>query len=101
MANPETILGSSPADFNSSMAYALHGDMRRLLITAIVGSLLLPIGMAEFLQPQFFFEGTGELLVRRLVGLLVALGGATLLFGGLVGALFKLVTDAMILAHAQ
>lgn len=97
--DPEEILGDSPADFDSSFAYALHSEMRRLLIVAILGLLVFPTGLAMFFDPGFFLEGTGEEFVRRVVGLLLALAGAGLLFGGLVGALFKLITDANIVAQ--
>ena len=39
MPNPEDILSDSPADFDSSFAYALHGEMRRLLIVTILGTM--------------------------------------------------------------
>jgi hypothetical protein len=96
--DPETLLGGSPADFDSAFAYALHGEMRRLLIVTIVGTLVFPIGLAMFLDPGFFLEGAGEALIRRTIGLLLTLAGAAFLFGGLIGALFKLITDANILA---
>ena len=100
MQNPEDVLAGSPADFDSSLAYALHGDMRRLIIVAVVGSLLLPLGLAEFLQPQFFV-GTGEAAVRRFIGLIVAIVGGAFLFGGLVAIVFKTMADAMMFANAR
>lgn len=98
MPDPEDILADSPADFDSSFAYALHGEMRRLIIVTIVGALLFPVGMATFFDPSFFTQ-SGEAVVRQVIGLVAALAGAGLLFGGLVGTLFKLVTDANIVAR--
>ena len=100
MPQPEDTLRNSPVDFDSAVAYALHPEMRRLIILYIVGALLLPVGLALFLDPAIFREFASG-LVRRLFGLLVAIVGATFLFGGLVGALFKLVADANILAESQ
>ena len=96
MTDAEDILVDSPADFDSSLAYALHSEMRRLIIVWIVGALLTPVGVRMLLAPRSLPIGPG--IVVRAVGLAVAVGGATLLFGGLVGALFKLVTDANIVA---
>ena len=100
MSDPEEVLSDSPADFDSSFAYALHPEMRRLIIVAVVGSLILPIGLAMFLDPGFVI-GPAEQLLRQMIGLLLAIVGAALLFGGLVGALFKIVTDANIVAEAH
>jgi hypothetical protein len=100
MPQPEDTLRNSPVDFDSAVAYALHSEMRRLIILYIVGTLLLPVGLALFLDPAIFREFANG-LVRRLVGLLVAIIGATFLFGGLIGALFKLVADANILAESE
>lgn len=100
MADPETVLSDSPADFDSSLAYAWHGEMRRLLIVTIVGSLLLPIGLAMFLDPLNFADFS-ERLVRQGLGLLFALVGAAFFYGGVVAILFKIVTDASILAAEQ
>jgi len=96
MADPEDTLRDSPVDFDSAVAYALHSEMRRLLILYVVGTLLLPIGLGMYFDPAFapfVLE-----IVRSLVGLAVALVGAVFLFGGLVGAAFKLVADANLLA---
>jgi len=98
MAEPEDTLSESPVDFDSAVAYALHPEMRRLVILYVVGSLLLPIGISMFVSPGLFGEFAGG-LVRRLVGLVVALVGATFFVGGLVGGAFKLVADANILAE--
>ncbi|MFT4957605.1 MAG: hypothetical protein ACI9PP_002049 [Halobacteriales archaeon] len=94
MADPEEILPESPVDFETAVAYALHPEMRRLIILYVVGAVLLPVGLSLFLNPGF---GYWEQVVGRLLGLLVAIGGATFLFAGLVGAIFKLVTDANLL----
>lgn len=99
MSAPEDVLTDSPADFDSSFAYALHGDMRRLLIVTIVGSILLPLGLALFIDPAVF--GGGARLVRRIIGLAIGLVGAAFLYGGLIGVLFKVVTDANIVAAAN
>lgn len=96
MTDPVDVLRESPVDFGAAVAYALHPEMRRLLILYLVGTLLLPVGVAVFIDPGHF--GILREIVRRVVGLIVAVVGATFLFGGLVGAVFKLVTDANILA---
>jgi len=96
MAEPEDTLRDSPVDFDSAVAYALHSEMRRLLILYVVGTLLLPIGLGLYFDP-----GLGPFvpaLIRGVVGLAITILGAVFLFGGLVGAAFKLVTDANILA---
>jgi len=99
MSDPEDVLRDSPADFDSSLAYALHGEMRRLLIVTFLGSILFPLGLGLFLDPGPFL-GTFEGLLRQAVGLVVALVGAAFLFGGIVAVLFKTVTDATIVAQA-
>ncbi|WP_436929781.1 hypothetical protein [Halosimplex halobium] len=98
MAEPEDTLARSPVDFDSAVAYALHPEMRRLIILYLVGTLLLPIGLSMFLDP-FTFGGLAR-LIRRVIGLGIMLVGATFFFGGVVGAAFKLVADANILAAA-
>jgi len=97
MAEPEDTLRDSPVDFDSAVAYALHDEMRRLLILYIVGTLLLPIGLGLYFDPGVVGRGFQEPL-RQLIGLVITLVGATFLFSGLVGAAFKLVADANILA---
>lgn len=99
MAAPEDVLPRSPADFDSSLAYALHGEMRRLLIVTIVGSILLPVGLVWFLSPDTAFVGWR--LVQRLIGLGLALAGATFFYGGIVAILFKVFTDAGIVAEGS
>jgi hypothetical protein len=99
MAEPEHTLRDSPVDFDSAVAYALHPEMRRLIILYITGTVLLPAGMALFLDPTRF--PLVRAVVQQLVGLAIAVVGAALLFGGLVGAAFKLVTDANRLAARQ
>jgi hypothetical protein len=98
MVEPEDTLGESPVDFESAVAYALHPEMRRLIILYIVGAVLLPSGLALFLDPGYVFW---ERFIGRLLGLGIAVVGATFLFAGLVGAVFKLVTDANLLAAAE
>lgn len=98
MPEPEDTLRQSPVDFDSAVAYALHPVMRRLIILYVVGTLLLPIGLGLFVEPALFGEFANG-LVRRGIGLLVALIGATFFVGGLVGGAFKLVADANILAE--
>ena len=100
MPDPEDVLSDSPADFDSSLAYALHGEMRRLLIVTFLGSILFPLGLGLFLDPGPFLS-TFEELLRQAVGLAVALVGAAFLFGGIVAVLFKTVTDATLLARAN
>ena len=100
MTDAEDSLVDSPADFDSSLAYALHPEMRRLIIVWIVGALVTPVGIRMLLRPRWISTAIPGIVVS-LVGLVVAVVGATLLFGGLVGALFKLVTDANIVAATQ
>ncbi len=100
MSTPEKLLADSPADFDSSFAYALHPEMRRLLIAAIVGSLLLPIGLALFIDPRLY-GGRATFLIWRVLGLGIGLLGAILFYGGVVGALFKIITDAYIVGSAN
>jgi hypothetical protein len=99
MKDPEDVLANSPADFDSSFAYALHSEMRRLIIVTVVGSLLLPIGLGMFFNPGFLLDTSGE-IINQLIGLALALVGAVLFYGGLVGVLFKIVTDANIISQA-
>ncbi len=97
MAQPERLLADSPADFDSSLAYALHAEMRRLLIVMIVGSILLPTGLMIFFEPSMWLP-LGMMFVHQLVGLVLAIVGAAFFYGGAVAILFKIVTDATIIA---
>lgn len=99
MTEPEEILRDSPVDFDSAVAYALHPEMRRLLILYVAGTVLLPVGLTAFLDPPFvgfLFE-----VVVRLIGLALSVVAAAFLFGGVVGAALKVVTDANVLAREQ
>lgn len=100
MAAPPDRLRDSPVDFETAVAYALHPEMRRLIILYIVGVIILPVGLEMFLTGGAFVTLPLD-IIQRLIGLLLAIGGATLLFGGLVGTAFKLVTDANLLAMEQ
>lgn len=99
MAEPEATLRESVVDFDSAIGYALQPVMRRLIIVYIVGTLLLPVGLTAFIDPAGY-QVFGN-VVERVLGLALAVVGATLLFGGLVGAVFKLVADANSLAAKQ
>ena len=96
MAEPPAELTESPVDFETAVAYALSPVMRRLIILYVVGVLLLPVGMGLFLGPGPLNVLLG--VVVKVLGLVLAVAGAALLFAGLVGAAFKLVTDANRLA---
>lgn len=93
MDAPRTAVQESPVGFEYAVAYALHPDMRRLIILYIVGTLLLPTGISWIIAPPIVpFVGI-------VLGIIVSIIGAIFLFGGLVGTLFKLVTDANIMAN--
>lgn len=92
MPDPEEVLSNSSADFDSSFAYALHGEMRRLLVVTVLGTLLYPLGLDLFLS-SFPLTSVGPLFGAA-VGLVLALVGAAFLFGGIVAVLFKTVVDA-------
>lgn len=94
-----TELADSPVDFGTAVAYALQPDMRRLIIIYLVGGVLSTLGLSLFVDPGL--AGFLVEVVVRIVGLVVAVVGAALLFGGLIGALFKIVTDANRLALAE
>jgi len=96
MAEPEEVLRESPVDFDSAVAYALHPEMRRLILLYVVGVLLSTSGLSLFVSPAV--GPAAQALLWRGVGLVLTVVGATFLFGGLVGAAFKLVADANILA---
>lgn len=93
MSSPKTIATASPVGFEEAVAYALHPAMRRLIILYLVGTLLVPTGLSWLLQPPILP------VIGNVVGLVVTIVGAVFLFGGLVGTLFKLVTDANLLAN--
>ncbi|MFB6235315.1 MAG: hypothetical protein ABEH81_12625 [Halopenitus sp.] len=85
--------------FDSALAYALSPDMRRLIIVFLAGWFLSPIGFTLFVDPVFLthrIELPRVLVTVAGLGVLVVAGA--LLFGGLVGALFKTITDANVLA---
>ena len=91
MSDPEDVLTDSPADFDSSFAYALHGEMRRLLIVTVLGTVLYPSGLGLL----FGTDPTLRVLfLPQLLGLGLAVAGAAFLFGGTVAVLFKTVVDA-------
>jgi hypothetical protein len=99
MSTAEDVLRNSPVDFETAVAYALQPDMRRLIIVYLVGGLLTTFGLSLFLDPGFL-GFLVEVLVR-IVGIALAVVGAAMLFGGLIGAAFKIVTDANRLAVAD
>lgn len=99
MSRPEQILRESPIDFDTAVAYALHPEMRRLLLLYIVGAILLPIGwgMLHGEAHGFFFSP----VIRSISGLLISITAGTFFFAGIVGATFKLVADANMVAQKQ
>lgn len=99
MASSEDVLAESPIDFGTAVAYALQPDMRRLIIIYLVGGLLFSFGSAGFLEVRLFHSLPS--LLGGIAALLAAILGAVLLFGGLIGALFKIVADANRLAAAD
>lgn len=99
MAPPPDRLTESPVDFETALAYALQPEMRRLIILYLVGILLLPLGLELFTGGALHMLVLG--ILTRVIGLVLAIVGATLLFGGLIGAAFKLVTDANRVALAE
>jgi hypothetical protein len=99
MSDAESLLLESPVDFETAVAYALQPTMRRLVIVYLVGGVLATVGLSLFADPGFI--GFPFELVVRTVGLVVAVVGAAMLFGGLIGAAFKVVTDANRLANAE
>ena len=95
MPSSRELIATSPVDFEFAVAYALHREMRRLVILFVVGSFLLPLGLSMVFNPGWFG------IVDNLLGIVVAIVGAAFFFGGLIGGLFKLVVDATILASAR
>lgn len=105
-------LTDSPVDFQTAVAYALQPTMRRLVIVYLVGGLLLSTGTTGFLGSgisrafEALVNGLNVLyftveILQAAVSLLAAIVGAALLFGGLIGALFKIVVDANRVAAAN
>ena len=95
MSDAKRAVRDSPVDFEYAVAYALHREMRRLIILYLVGSVLVSAGIAWTVDPPVVS------IIGWTIGVLVAVVGAVFLFGGLVGALFKLVTDANLLANER
>ncbi|NHN40290.1 hypothetical protein G9C85_01395 [Halorubellus sp. JP-L1] len=95
----ESVLLDSPVDFETAVAYALQPTMRRLIIVYLLGSVLTTVGLSLFVDPGFL--GFLVELVVSIVGLVLAVVGAAMLFGGLIGAAFKVVTDANRLANER
>lgn len=95
MSEPEDTLRDSPIDFETAVAYALHPEMRRLLILYVVGAVLLPFGVSMMQTPAL---GALPPIVALVLGVLLTVVAAAFLFAGLVGAAFKLVTDANVVA---
>ncbi|MGZ0745647.1 hypothetical protein [Haloparvum sp. AD34] len=96
----ERTLARDDVTFESAFAYALSPDMRRLVIAFLFGWLVSSLGLALFLQP-WILVGHGGMLpqtISMIIGIVVTVGGAALLFGGLIGALFKTIADANALA---
>ena len=87
MNSIDDTIRNSPVGFEEAVAYALHPEMRRLIILYIVGTLLVPTGIAWMIDPPISIFGV-------ILGVGLVIVGAVFLFGGLVGTLFKLVTDA-------
>lgn len=98
MTDPAETIAESPVDYSTAVGYALHMEMRRLLLTSVAGTLVLSVGVDLFLGGRFV-GGPG--VAGWVLGLLLTVVGATLLFAGLVGAAVKLVTDANRLAAAS
>jgi len=113
MTEPEETLLESPIDFNPAVAYALHPEMRRLIIIYIVGTLLVPIGLSMFLGPPLsgeiarvliegaFYSELAVSIMRRVIGLIMTLIGAVSFIRGLVSTAFKFVADANSMAQKQ
>ena len=91
MPDPADVLTDSPAEFDSSFAYALHGEMRRLLIVTVLGTVLYPFGLGLLFREQ---SNLLAQVLGRGAGLVVTLVGAAFLFGGIVAVLFKTIVDA-------
>lgn len=96
----EETLARENVEFDTALAYALSPDMRRLIIVFLAGWFLSPIGFTLFVDPVFLTHRI-ELpwVLVMVVGLAVLVVAGALLFGGLIGALFKTVADANVLAE--
>jgi len=93
MSEKNKTIRNSPVTFETAVGYALHREMRRLILTFSTGALVLSAGLG-------ILDNTDSILELG-PGMVVTIGGAVLFFGGLVGAAFKLVTDANRLANSQ
>lgn len=95
MTNVEDVLADQAVKFDDAFAYALSPDMRRLIVVFLFGWLLLPVGLAIFFSPEFLvgFSGTIRQATGMAIGLVVVVIAGALLFGGLIGALFKTIAD--------
>lgn len=95
MTDVEDVLADRAIDFEAAFAYALSPDMRRLIVVFLFGWLLLPVGLAVFFSPEFLvgFSGTIRRATGMAIGLVVVVLAGALLFGGLIGALFKTIAD--------
>ena len=98
----ERTLSRDGVAFDAALAYALSPDMRRLIIVFLAGWFLSPLGIAMFVDPVFLTHrfALPRILVM-VVGLVVLVVAGVLLFGGLIGALFKTVADANVLAERR
>lgn len=100
MADLTERLRESEVDFETAVAYVLSPEMRRLIILYVAGVIVTPFGLSLFFRPGVFGSVLLAVIVR-LVGLTVAVAGATLLFAGLVGAAFKVVADGNNIAAGE
>lgn len=98
----EETLARDGVAFDAALAYALSPAMRRLIIVFLAGWFLSPIGLALLADPFFLMHRLSipRILVTA-VGLVLLVVAGALLFGGLIGALFKTVADANVLAERR
>lgn len=92
MSSQLDVLADSPVDFETAVAYALSPVLRRLLILYVLGAVLTPLGITYF---------GGRTLLGQVVGIVVIVVGLAFLFAGVVGVLFKVITDANRLANVD
>lgn len=97
MSDSAEVISSSPIDFKTAVAYALHPPMRRLLIIWGLGAFLCPYGLSLFFNAPRY----AGILTKYVFGLGFTVGGAVLFFAGLIGALLKVMTDAQRLATSH